>query len=134
MNIAHYEMLQELGIEIDKPPSEINGPWQESYLEFGETYIPKEAGANRRPHLYNRTTRFMYCFTQLAGQSGHVPGEIVAKVSEYFNIPYTLEQLVSQRLIKCYYVYKRAANLEYDTKTIWSITRKFLKQEKLGLY
>ena len=134
MNIAHYEMLHELGIEIDKPPDEIHGPWPESYLEFGETYIPKEAGATRRPHLYNRTTRFMYCFTQLSGQSGHVPGEVVAKVSDYFNIPYTLEQLVSQRLIKCYYVYKRKANLEYDPKTIWNITRKFLKQEKLGLY
>jgi len=134
MNIAHYEMLQELGIEIEKP-GEINGPDNYSHeMVIGETYKTPEAGRNRRPHLYNRITRFMYCFTQLAGQSGHVPDEIVARVSAEFNVPYTLEQYVSKRLIKCYYKYKRQANLIYDPKTIWYNTRKFLKQEKLGLY
>ena len=133
MNIAHYEMLLELGIKIEKP-QEINGP--DNYrneIEIGETYNP-EPGRNRRPHLYNRITRFMYCFTQLAGQSGHVPDEIIAKVSKEFKIAYTLKQYVSKRLIKCYYKYERKERLIYDPKTIWITTRKYLKKEKLGLY
>jgi hypothetical protein len=163
MNIAHYEMLKELGINIEKPvePKEIIGelrdernctyytsdyidkygaPWGTEFyvvesrdLDIGTEYTP-EAGKTRRPHIYNRITRFKFCLLYITGQSGYVPDEIIYKIAQDFGVLSKLKQYVNKRLIKCCYKFKRFSDLKYDSKTIWGIMRKYLKKQKLGLY
>lgn len=104
-------------------------------LDIGTDYedeiIP---GQKKKAHLYNRTTRFRYCLTQLLTQSGDVPSHVMVQVCDAFGVEYELEEWVSRYHCCLKQKITVLSKLDYDPDTVWGLMRKFLKGLKLGLY